>query len=746
MLQRAVTGNDMRAARQLEKKLYAPLLTVMTASTVKPIDFIRDTAAAPEPAGAENYALDTALLDLLSDTPKSAKGVVRLVGETVADLLYHLPCGAIERVACGEGESLADKAGETVTFELVVTGMSAPRNPRAPIKISGLTTGGELVNLVYFNGAGDFLQRILPVGARRLISGKVELYNNVIQVTHPDYALPPEKKSELPELEPVYPLTAGVLNKTVVSALAKVKDKIPDFPEWIDPTILPKFENLSRRAAFYRIHSPQALEDVEPSAPARRRIAYDSVLAHQLLLALTRQNVMISRPALLFEGGTADKLLAALPFALTGDQQSVITQIRDDLVKPQRMSRLLQGDVGSGKTLVALFAASFVIEAGGQVALMAPTEILARQHLESLTPLCEKVGIRLGLLTGKDKASVAKKTRADLANGEIDLLIGTHALIEDTVRFPNLGLAIIDEQHRFGVEQRLALADKGVSGAPAHILVMSATPIPRTLALTRYGDTDISILKEKPPGRKPIDTRLISAERLEETVAAVGRKLAGGERVYWVCPLVAESEKSDLAAAEARFEGLAECFPGRVGLVHGRMKAPEKEEVMRQFKSGEIALLIATTVIEVGVNVPEATVMVIEGAERFGLSQLHQLRGRVGRGAGASVCLLLYNAPLTKSGTARLETLRKSEDGFYLAEQDLKLRGAGEILGAKQAGFPDLKGFDPQCHQDLIPLARDDVRSFMYKDPLLMTERGQALRYALELFYPVDAKKYYLGA
>jgi ATP-dependent DNA helicase RecG len=477
-------------------------------------------------------------------------------------------------------------------------------------------------------------------------------------------------------------------------------------------------------------HAPQAPVDAEPTSPARRRLAYDELLAAQLALALLRARMRrAAGRALLAEGRLGEEILAGLPYALTGAQTRAVAEIRADLASSDRMIRLLQGDVGAGKTVVALLAIAHAVEAGGQAALMAPTEILARQHFERMAPM--GAGLRFELITGRDTPAQRREKLARLAAGEIDVAVGTHALFQESVVFRDLALAVVDEQHRFGVHQRLALAGKGEA---ADLLVMTATPIPRSLALTYFGDMDVSTLDEKPPGRTPIDTRVVSLERLDEVVAAISRALAAGARAYWVCPLVEESEESDLAAAEERAAALREAFGSRVGVVHGRMKGVEKDAAMERFQRGETQVLVATTVIEVGVDVPEATIMVIEHAERFGLAQLHQLRGRVGRGAGRSTCLLLYKGPLGAAGRARLEILRETEDGFRIAEEDLRLRGEGDVLGARQSGLPGFQLAEIEAHQDLLERARAKAREVLESDPRLEAEENRALRTLLWVF------------
>ncbi|MFD2234012.1 ATP-dependent DNA helicase RecG [Phaeospirillum tilakii] len=662
--------------------------------------------------------------------PRLAPLYQRLAGDKVVDLLWHRPSGLVDRRYC---PTLAEAIpGRVATLTVRVEAHLPGDGGRRPYKVRVADDTG-FAHLVYFHPREGWLRELLPEGAIRVVSGMVEGFYGEITLPHPDHVVPPERRAEVMTVEATYPLTAGLTLRPLTRAIRAALDRAPDLPEWLDPSWRDAQGWPGWREALRRLHAPTGPEELGPDNPARRRLAYDELLSGQLALALVRAHLRRRKGRALAAPSQAlrAKVLAALPFSPTGAQIRALAEIDADLARPAPMLRLLQGDVGSGKTLVAFLALLTAIEAGSQGALMAPTEILARQHFASLEPLAATAGIRLGLLTGRDKGKVRAARLADLAEGAIDLLIGTHALFQEDVVFRDLGLAVIDEQHRFGVHQRLDLAAKGHA---VDMLVMTATPIPRTLLLSAYGDMDYSRLDEKPPGRTPIDTRVVPLARLDEMVAAVGRALEAGARVYWVCPLVEESEQSDLAAAERRFADLAEVFGARVGLVHGKMRPTARDAVMGRFASGEITLLVATTVIEVGVDVPEATVMVVEHAERFGLAQLHQLRGRVGRGSGRSRCLLLYATPLGEIAKARLEILRASDDGFVIAEEDLRLRGGGEILGTRQSGLPEYRLADLASHGSLLEHARGEAEAVLERDPDLASPRGAALRVLLYLF------------
>jgi ATP-dependent DNA helicase RecG len=665
---------------------------------------------------------------------KLEKVYARLLGRDeprVINLLFHMPSGTIDRRA---RPKLRDAPPDTVvTVAVTVDGhRPAPlHRPRAPYQVYASDETGDLT-LTFFNARRDYLQRLLPVGEWRYVSGKIALYDGMLQMVHPDRIVAEADLARLPLVEPVYPLTEGLTLTAVGRAVASAVARVPELAEWQDPGWVARERFPSFAKALQALHAPAEPSDLRPEGVAWCRLAYDELLAGQLALALVRAH--IRRPAGRATVGTGHvrkKLIATLPYSLTPSQSRAVADITADLAKPERMLRLLQGDVGSGKTVVALLAAAAVIEGGRQATLMAPTEILARQHFNTIVPLAAAGGINTAILTGRERGRERTAILEQLALGDIQLLIGTHALFQEEVEFRDLGMAVVDEQHRFGVHQRLALTRKGEA---VDVLVMTATPIPRTLVLTYFGDMDVSELREKPAGRHPVDTRTIPLKRIDEVVEALGRALAAGRRVYWVCPLVEESENVDLVAAQARFKFLHERFGAMVDLVHGRMKAADKDLAMARFAAGERRLLVATTVIEVGVDVPEATVMVVEHAERFGLAQLHQLRGRIGRGTERSTCLLLYRTPLGETAKARLAIMRATEDGFRIAEEDLKLRGEGDVLGTRQSGMPGFRVARIEVHGKLVGPARDDAALVLARDPALTSPRGAALRHLLYLF------------
>ena len=673
--------------------------------------------------------------------PKMAPLIERLLGTPeqparIVDMLFHLPQGGVSRALKG---SIAEAPpGEPVTLGVTVVGHRPAQAGagRRPHRVLVEDASGD-VTLVFFGMPAPRIEKMLPLGAHRYVSGKIDLWDGQRQMVHPARIMDAEGLAALPPVEPIYGATEGLTSRAIGKLALAALDRLPVLPEWQDEAWMQRNRWPSFAEALKAEHRPAEAPEkpadpmqAPPASPARRRLAYDELLASQLALALlrARQRRKAGRVNA-GDGRLSAAIEAGLPFGLTGAQRRALAEIRGDLGSDRRMLRLLQGDVGSGKTAVALLAMASAVEAGRQAALMAPTEILARQHFERLAPLAGP--LRLRLMTGRDKAAERKATLKDLAAGAIDILVGTHALFQESVQFKDLGLAVVDEQHRFGVHQRLAL---GAKGEAVDFLVMTATPIPRTLALTFFGDMDVSILDEKPAGRQPIRTVTLPAERIEEVVAGLARAFERGERAYWICPLVAESEFVDLAAAEARFEDLQKYFGAAVGLIHGKMAGPDKDAAMARFAAGETRLLVSTTVVEVGVDVPEATIMVIEHAERFGLAQLHQLRGRVGRGSAASSCLLLYRGPLGQVSRARLAMMRESEDGFRIAEADLKLRGEGEVLGTRQSGLAAFRLARLEGDGDLLEAARDDARLVVERDPGLRGPRGRALRVLLYLF------------
>ena len=669
--------------------------------------------------------------------PRLGKLFEKLTGPQVVDLLWHLPVDIVDRRFQPKVAEATE--GSVATLTVKIEAHAKPHNPRQPYRIRCSDETGKL-NLVFFHVKDDYLERLLPVGSTRIVSGKVERFNQQAQISHPDYIVDPAAPEQMPSIEPIYRLTAGLSLRIVQKAVAAALSRATELPEWDDEEFRRRRAWPAWRAALKTAHAPARSEDLLPTASARERLAYDELLANQLAIALTRTHTRRLAGRIIAPKGTLrEKLIASLPFKLTGAQLRALSEIGADMASPNRMLRLLQGDVGSGKTVVALSAMLDAVEAGGQAALMAPTEILARQHQATLSRLARETGVTIALLTGREKGRVRDDLLTRLADGEIGIIVGTHALFQDDIRFKDLAFAVIDEQHRFGVEQRIALSSKGRG---VDILVMTATPIPRTLTLTAYGDLDVSQLDEKPVGRAKITTSAVPIERLAEIVAAVKRALANRAKIYWICPLIEESEDSDLAAAEERFADLKKIFGTRVGLIHGRMKGPERDKAMASFAAGDIDLLVATTVIEVGVDVPDATIMVIEHAERFGLAQLHQLRGRIGRGDKPSACLLLHTPPLTATAKARLNILRETDDGFRIAEEDLRLRGAGEVLGTRQSGLQQFRLADLAAHTELIAVASDHAKLALSRDPELASPHGQALRMLLYLFERDAAVRY----
>lgn len=654
--------------------------------------------------------------------PQLGKLLKKLDITRLVDLIYHLPTGAIERVrAPAASEALL---GHNVILELTPVEVRESRAGRGPMRVYASDKAGNRISLIYFNNPG-WAKRSLPLGQMRTVSGKLEAYGEEWQIIHPEVS--EAGKGAQPSIrESVYPLTEGLTSRRLSELVREALERVPELPEWIEPS-------LAERECWSTWRSSLALSHREPGAyGARKRLAYDEIFANQLALVLLRQSQRRHRTAPLPGNGELIKKLR-LPYQLTNAQRRVIEEIRGDLAQSAPMLRLLQGDVGSGKTLVALLAMLAAVESGAQAAFLAPTEILARQHQSTLLRLLDRIGVRTAILTGREKGRARESVLMGLADGSVDILVGTHAIFQEKVGYKKLGLAVIDEQHRFGVSQRLLLSSKAEH--PPHLLVMTATPIPRTLTLTQYGEMDVSRIDEMPPGRSPVETRVISEDRLGDVIDGLGRHIAAGNQAYWVCPLVEESEKTDAAAAEERARMLKSRFgEQRIGLIHGRMKGPDKDAMMARFASGELPVLVATTVVEVGVDVPNATLMIVEGGERFGLAQLHQLRGRVGRGTGNSTCLLIRGRTLTDVGRARLSLMRETGDGFKIAEEDLRLRGPGEILGTRQSGEEIFQIATPEDVAILAPVAQSDAQLLLERDGGLSGARGQAARICLYLF------------
>ena len=653
--------------------------------------------------------------------PQTVKPMERLGLTRIRDLIYHLPDRFVERRSVTTLDDAT--AGENIVVALTVTEHRASAG-RGPYRVLAVDAVGNVCALTYFGRASYTAKKLLPVGEKRWIAGRLDQYGQLLQIVHPDHVVEDGQALVGRLCEPVYPLAEGLTQPKVAGLVAQALDRVEPLPEWIEP-------GLFARMGWPDWHEALRLAHRGENAAARDRLAYDELLANSLALMLVR-NANRAQSGTPLQGDGALRSRLALPFPLTGAQRRSIAEVEGDIAQPAPMLRLLQGDVGSGKTVVALESMLIAVEAGAQAALLAPTEILARQHFETLSRMLSGTGVEIALLTGRDKGRPREAILMGLLDGSIHIIVGTHAIFQESVSYRNLALVVIDEQHRFGVGQRLMLAQKG--RRTPHCLAMTATPIPRTLTLAQYGEMDVSRLDEMPPGRQAIDTRVVAVERMDDVVGALSRHMQGGGQAYWVCPMVRDSETDDIAAAEARFAEMQARFGDAVVLVHGQLRPEAKDAAMERFARGEAQLLVATTVIEVGVDVPNATLMVIEQAERFGLAQLHQLRGRVGRGSEKSICLLLRGTALSETARERLALMRETQDGFRLAEEDLRLRGGGELLGTRQSGDTPFRLATLEQIQRLLPLAHDDARLLMERDGGLTGERGEAARLLLYLF------------
>ena len=669
-----------------------------------------ESSGPPEPAGAPPLE-STPVTRLRGVGPGLAAKLAALGVETVLDLLFHLPSRYEDRTRVREIGSLRPGEAGLVCGRIDAARVRHGQRRSLTVTVAD-ATGTMAMRLFHFN---DGQRRSLREGRRIACYGEVRSRSHGLEMAHPEYRLLDED-AEAPatdHLTPVYRAAAGLgqasLRRLIDQALDRL-DRNPHVTELLPGGVESRHRLVPLGQALRAVHRPPPGTDLEaaldPEHPGRRRLAFEELLAHHLSLRLLRRRLDRRRAAMLDRGdGLAGRFIDSLPFELTAAQRRAVREVRTDLARERPMHRLLQGDVGAGKTVVATLAVLAAVASGRQAAFMAPTELLAEQHYVNLHGWLEPLGVRVDWLSGRLGAGERARATARIAGAETEVAVGTHALFQSQVAFADLGLVIVDEQHRFGVGQRLALRDKGERGGLCpHQLVMTATPIPRTLAMTACADLDVSVIDELPPGRTPVDTAVAPSQRRPEVVARIRRACAHGEQAYWVCTAIEESEALACRAAEDTAAELAEALPDlRVGLVHGRMKPGEKDAAMEAFRAGRFGVLVATTVIEVGVDVPNATLMIIENAERLGLAQLHQLRGRVGRGAKRSACLMMYDGSLTEAARARLEVLRKTTDGFEIAQRDLEIRGPGDLLGTRQTGLARLRIADLVRDRALLP-------------------------------------------
>ena len=625
--------------------------------------------------------------------------------DTNIDLIFNFPYGLIDRTHCPKLNNL--EIGKISTIFVKVRKHNFPRIRRLPNTVQCFDETGE-INIVFFNSRENYIKEILPINSEVIISGKVNFYKNKYQITNPDYATSINNEEKVTKIMPTYASLKGISNKTINKIYENIIKEIPDVPEWHRDHIIKNNKWFSFKDSLIQLHNPKKIEDLDKNSLTYERISFDEIFSNLLIFAQIKKKIAtIYKKPKLFSSDQKLKLIKNLPFTLTKDQETIIEEIDDSLKSDKKMIRLLQGDVGSGKTIISIITGLNVVAAGYQVALMCPTEILATQHLNLIRSLTKGQDINVEILSSGINKKRQIEIKKELVEGKINFLIGTHSLFQETVSFSNLGLIIIDEQHKFGVRQRINLSDKG--GVNCDVLLMSATPIPRTLILSTYGDMDISTLKEKPFKKTTIVTNIIPEKKIPDLINLIKKKIESDQQIYWICPLIEESTKVNLTPVLERFKYITKFFPENVAVMHGNLKNDEKNIVMKNFLEKKFSILISTTVVEVGVDNPNANTIIIENSERFGLAQLHQLRGRVGRGIENGECILVYSKSISENGKKRLKILKESNDGFYISEQDLKLRGFGDIIGYKQSGQKDFIVADPMFHSHLFELAKQET-------------------------------------
>ena len=670
------------------------------------------------------FSLFASLNNLNGVGEKKLKLLEKKIGPYLINLLFYLPLGSIDRFKNTSLKTI--QHNEIITCELEVLEVNIPPyNYRKKVNVSKIITFGlnnesnVRLDIIYFGQNTQYLKNIYQVGKKIIVSGKFESFNGLGQIVHPDYVFPIKDKYKIPKIENIYSLFEGVNQKFISKILKESLKKIPEIPEWLSQRTLKDYQFVDWKTSINKLHSPDDISNNQLDSIFRKRLALDELIANQLSMLMLKNKISkVKIKSSEINSKLVMDFYKIIPFQLTQNQEKVINEIKEDIITNSTMVRMLQGDVGSGKTIVALISMLHAISDGSQAVLLVPTEILAIQHYNSIKNLTKTMNLEINLLLGESRQVGSKKNRLEtiekIKSGVSQIIIGTHALFSKKIEYRNLSLAVIDEQHRFGVKQRLEITEKGQN---VDVLVMTATPIPRSLALTAYGDMNISSIKEKPIGRIPIKTYVMPHSKLEDVLLSIRRAISKGDLVYWVCPLIEESEGLDLVAVNERYEFLKNYFGNlQISLVHGKQNQDEREKSIEEFKIGKSKILVATTVIEVGVDIPDATIMVIECAERFGLAQIHQLRGRVGRSSKQSSCILLYKSQLTPVAHSRLKILKETDDGFEIAENDLILRGPGEILGSKQSGNIDFKFVDLHIHGDLISLARKEAEYLLETD------------------------------